>query len=146
MEHNNLRLKTILEKQEKLLDSILLIQGKMHSDVKERHWVELSSELSGIKELSDAFVCLDEQREALIREDGDLYLDAEVRDVLFRVRSKLTKSKIENQALSSYVQMMRKFIGGVIDSVVPQKKNVLYNRNGIIKKSASSSLVVNTVF
>lgn len=146
MEQNIAELKKILELQDKKLDELLLVQQELHDDVRKRSWVDLERELSRIRGLSDDFVALDERRSSIDGGNRELYLHKEIRDVVKNVRSKLLKSKIENKALSTYVQAGCRFIREVIDECVPQQRNVLYSRKGLVRKSATSSLVVNTVF
>ncbi|MBO4403848.1 MAG: hypothetical protein J5780_00765 [Treponema sp.] len=146
MEQKTQELKNVLELQDKKLDELLSAQEKLHDNVRNRKWQGLEEGLSHIRALSDSFVELDEKRESLVKDDRSICFDKEISPVLLKVKSKLSKSRIENIALSTYVKVTQKFIGELIDSVVPAQRNVLYNRNGIVKKSARSSLVVNTVF
>ena len=59
------------------------------------------------------------------------------------MRSKLTKSKVENQALSKYLSITRGFVQGVIDTVIPQNK--VYTKKGVVQ-SQPQSVVLNELF
>ena len=59
---------------------------------------------------------------------------------------KLLKSKVENNALGNYVKIVKDFVQGVIDNVVPQRRNTLYSRKGNIIKPQPESMVLNRLF
>lgn len=136
----------VLNAQNELLDCILNEQAKMHETVKTRKWNELETCLSHLEAYSDAFVSLDDNREKIVAGDKTMYYIPSIEPVFSMVRSKLTKSKIENQALSSYVQATQSFLSGVLEQCVPQDRNTLYTKQGAIKKPAMQSVVVNRLF
>lgn len=140
-----IRLCKILFAQSEMLDCILQEQAKIHNEVRNRSWKELQMSLADMAAFSDGFVNLDSRREALVGNNHDLYFHPEVRDLFLQVRTKLTKSKIENEALGKYVNTTVSFINGVIDQCVPQQRNTLYNKNGALVRPHADSVVLNAV-
>lgn len=112
--------------------------------VTEKNWMHLESCMAQLQVLSDRFVELESSRIAL-SENIVLAGDRDIAPVLTQVRGKLQKSKIENHALNEYIKTTRKFLQGVFDSVVPQRRNTLYSRTGKIVRPELSSLVLNQV-
>jgi hypothetical protein len=90
-----------------------------------------------------------EEAEPLVltfEERAFLYGDRRVSDTLSKVRTKLARSKIENNALNAYVSAANGFLQGVFDKIVPQRKNTVYNRYGKMAKPSMQSLVIDRVF
>lgn len=143
MENKNQLIK-ILEKQNSILDDMLQCQTLIHDDVMKRNWVSLEEHIQAVKICTDSFVEQDELRESIAEKNSRLYYAQDVAPLFAQVRSKLSRSKIENEALSSYVNATRSFVDGVIRECIPQDRNVLYSPKGI-RKSYSSSVVINTV-
>lgn len=135
------KLVKVMQEENSLLDKILSQQTVLHDCVREKDWEKLNSNIENLQNLSDKFAELEEKRSALSVEVGKD--DAEVRPVLSEVRGKLQRSKIENKALNEYISTTRKFLQGVFDSVVPQRRNKRYSDKGEIIKPELSSLVVN---
>jgi len=135
----------VLRSQDELLDSILREQDKMHRDVKQRKWDSLQKSMSQMRELSDSFVALDRRREALVGNDRGMYFEPGVEPVFSSVRSKLTRSKIENEALRSYVNATKDFISGIIDECYAGS-GVCYGQNGRMVNSEVGSVLINTEF
>ena len=79
-------------------------------------------------------------------ERASLYGDKKVSAMLTKVRTKLARSKIENNALNAYVSAANGFLKGVFDKIIPQKRNNVYNRYGKMSKPAMQSLVIDRVF
>lgn len=136
----------VLRSLEDVLDMILIRQNEIHECVKERRWTALEENLCEIRTLSDSFVNLDKKRELLAGGDKSVYMDENIAPVFSSVRSKLMKSKIENEALAKYVQSAQKFVYGVIERCTPQQRTPVYTRNGQLRKSSAPSLIVNAVF
>lgn len=136
----------ILGVENELLDCILEEQRKIHETVKNRNWNELETSLAHMEAYSDAFVSVDTSRENLAAGDKSIYLVEQVEPLFTTVRTKLTKSKIENQALASYVHATQDFLTGVLEECVPQERNTLYTNKGTIQKPAMQSVVVNKMF
>lgn len=135
----------VLQSQDALLDSILTEQEKMHRNVKSRDWDALQRSISEIRVLSDSFVALDRQRETLAGEDRKIYFEPGVEPLFTRVRTKLTKSKIENDALSAYVSATKDFIGGIIEECYTNN-GVCYGQNGRMVSTEVDSVLINTEF
>ncbi|MCR5605572.1 MAG: hypothetical protein K6F69_01975 [Treponema sp.] len=75
-----------------------------------------------------------------------LYGEKKVSDVFSQVRTKLARSKIENNALRVYVAAANGFLQGVLDKIVPQRRNTVYNKYGKMAKPNVQSLVIDKVF
>lgn len=136
----------ILNAQNDILDCMLTQQNKIHTNIKGRNWVELERSINNMKSYSDAFVNLDQCRENYVGDEKSLYLLPDIEPVFVSVRTKLSKSKIENAALATYVSSTKEFIDGVLDECVPQKRNTVYTRNGQIARTTRESVVIDTVF
>ena len=61
------------------------------------------------------------------------------------LRGKLVKCRTENKALSDYISVTRNFVRKVIDNALPQTRNKVYTKSGIVQKQPQS-VVVNTLF
>ena len=133
---------SVMQEENALLDKILEQQTLLHNCVKEKDWEKLNANIENLQNLSDLFVELEEKRTAL-RADIDMASDVEISPILTEVRGKLHKSKVENKVLNEYITTTRKFLQGVFDSVVPQRRNVLYSNKGQIVKPELSSVVLN---
>lgn len=134
----------VMQEESSLLDKILNQQAVLHSCVKEKNWDKLNLNIEELQGLSDKFVELEEKRTELASSVGND--DEEIRPVLSEVRGKLQRSKIENRALNEYISTTRKFLQGVFDSVVPQRRNKLYSKKGEIIKPELSSVVLDQLF
>ncbi|MBE6354121.1 hypothetical protein [Treponema sp.] len=145
-ENHRADLAEVLVNLEGVLDAILVKQNEIHECVKERRWSDLEENLCKIRTLSDSFVNLDKKREILAGDDKSIYMDKNISPVFTSVRSKLMKSKIENEALAKYVQSAQKFVYGVIERCTPQQRTPVYTRTGQLRKSSAPSLIVNAVF
>ena len=132
----------VMQRENELLDKILETQTELHNFVREKNWESLNEKLSALQDLSDTFAALEEERETLC-ELIDMRTDSDFSPVLTEVRGKLQRSKIENNALNEYISTTRKFLQGVFDSVVPQRRNVLYSKNGKIVRPELSGVAVN---
>lgn len=146
MENQNLKveLENILENESQLLDEILTFQSKVRVSVKKRKWLELESSLSKLQRMSDDFVELDKKRENLcekINPFGDEKLSFSTRNV----RSKLTKSKIENKVLNEYISTTQTFLQRIFDDVLPSRKTFVYGQTGKIIKKEERSFILNQV-
>lgn len=134
----------VLEEESQLLDDILSLQGVVRLCVKKRKWNELEKNLSELQTKGDRFSELDLMREKLSAEKS-LYTDSNVAVCSNVVRSKLVKSKIENQVLNEYVSTTRKFLQRVFDDALPESRNKIYDRYGRIVKKETRSLILNQV-
>lgn len=135
----------VLKKQDSLLDSMLKVQKEIHENIHDKNWVELEKNIHESKLISDSFVEQDTIRETLAKGNNEIYYSKEVEPYLLSVRSKLSRSKVENAALSAYVDTTRKFIDSFVDDCVGVKKATVYSPKGMVKPELSS-VMVNTVF
>ncbi|MBB5225387.1 hypothetical protein DYE50_04025 [Treponema ruminis] len=133
---------SVMQEESALLDKILEQQTLLHNCVRDKDWDALNRNVDNLQTLSDQFVELEEKRTALSA-NIDMASDVEISPVLSEVRGKLQKSKVENKVLNEYIATTRKFLQGVFDSVVPQRRNVLYSSKGQIVKPELSSVVLN---
>lgn len=146
MTEENMELISVLNEQERILDSMLSEQNRIHECVVKRSWDGLERYVLKINELGMEFSEVDQMRERLVSDDKNIYLQPEVRDVLTRVRSKLVKSKVENDALSKYVRATKEFITEVMDECASQQRSTLYSPNGFVRNGYAQSVVINTSF
>lgn len=133
---------SVMQEESALLDKILEQQTVLHDCVKDKDWEMLNRNIENLQTLSDQFVELEEKRMAL-SDHIDMASDETISPVLSEVRGKLQKSKVENKVLNEYISTTRKFLQGVFDSVVPQRRNVLYSNKGQVVKPELSSIVLN---
>ena len=134
----------VMQQENDLLDVILEQQTVLHECVTAKDWLRLEDAMTNLQVLSDKFVELESARTAL-SEDSALATDSDLAPVLTQVRGKLQKSKIENHALNEYIKTTRKFLQGVFDSVVPQRRNTLYSRTGTIVRPELSGVTLNRI-
>lgn len=139
---NNSALIEILKKEDEVMDMILVSQKNIRSAVKERDWTELELNISRMQALSVDFICLDDKRDSIKK--ADFTSDEHV--LLKKVQTKLIKSKIENAGLNDYVKISHGFVQNVLENVVPQRRNVVYSKNGTLVKPQPQSVVLNKVF
>lgn len=144
----NAKLLEVLKSEDALLDNILKEQGKLHKDVKKRNWDSLQETLERLRKLSDNFVILDEEREKLVGGNKQLYLQKDVEPVFTSLRGKLTRSKVENEALRTYVGTTKDFIGQVLEECYQKESSEYsaYSANGSKVKGEFGSMLVNTEF
>ena len=133
---------SVMQEESALLDKILEQQTVLHDCVKDKDWEMLNRNIENLQTLSDQFVELEEKRMAL-SDHIDMASDETISPVLSEVRGKLQKSKVENKVLNEYISTTRKFLQGVFDSVVPQRRNILYSNKGQVVKPELSSIVLN---
>lgn len=133
---------SVMQEENALLDKILEQQTVLHDCVRDKDWEMLNRNIENLQTLSDQFVELEEKRMAL-SDHIDMASDETISPVLSEVRGKLQKSKVENKVLNEYISTTRKFLQGVFDSVVPQRRNILYSNKGQVVKPELSSIVLN---
>ncbi len=133
-------LQEILNKENALMDKILLKQKILHDAVKEKNWIGLENVMSDIDLASKEFSSLEDERTS-----SKETVTLEHEKVKNQVRQKLLKSKIENDALTEYISVTNNFVQGVLDAIVPQRKNATYGRNGKLIQKQPQSVVLNKV-
>ena len=132
----------LLNKENKKLNSILSGQSTVYNCVKNKNWIDLSSALENLNKLSDEFYKMDCKREEFFTKQSEILKDNQIANLTFELKNKLIKSRIENDALNSYVNACSKFINGILDECIPQQKNTLYTKSGSIKKPAMHSVLI----
>ena len=142
------KLLEVLKNQDALLDNILKEQNRLHKDVKKRNWDDLQNTLERLRNMSDIFVNLDSERENLVGTERTLYFEDKIEGVFSSLRSKLTKSKIENEALRSYVTTTKDFISNVLEECYEKESSSYssYSSDGSKIKGDVGSMLVNTEF
>ena len=135
----------ILEKEEGILDELVKSQNQLRKAVTEKNWESLTKIINTINTVSADFLEADAQREEL----QDMMKMDEVKPYFGRLadmRAKLLKCKIENQALSKYVNITKNFIQGVVDDALPQSRSKVYSKSGKIVQPQPQSVVLNLDF
>ena len=132
----------ILEKENDTLDRLLDCQSSVHVAVKTRNWIGLEEDMEKIRQLSLEFSALEEEREKIC----DPEISGEEKAMMLKLHAKLLKSKIENQILNKYIETRRSFVQGILENAVPQRRNIIYSRNGKVLKREPESVVLNRIF
>lgn len=135
----------ILEKEEGILDELVKSQNQLRKAVTEKNWESLTKIINTINTVSADFLEADAQREEL----QDMMKMDQVKPYFERLgnmRAKLLKCKIENQALSKYVNITKNFIQGVVDDALPQSRSKVYSKSGKIVQPQPQSVVLNMDF
>ena len=135
----------ILEKEEGILDELVKSQNQLRKAVTEKNWESLTKIINTINTVSADFLEADAQREEL----QDMMKMDQVKPYFERLgnmRAKLLKCKIENQALSKYVNITKNFIQGVVDDALPQSRSKVYSKSGKIVQPQPQSVVLNLDF
>lgn len=136
-------LAALLEQEIALVEKILECQASVYSTVKEKNWVNLERDIGCLNELSSQFSAMEAKRDALVAKEGGV--DEDSRPLVMTLRSRLLKSKVQNFALNTYIETMQNFVRGVLENAVPQRRNVLYSRDGKILKPEPQSVVLNEI-
>ena len=135
----------ILVKEEGILDELVKAQNQLRKAVTEKNWESLTKIINTINTVSGDFLEADAERESI----QDMMKMDEVKPYFERLgnmRAKLLKCKIENQALSKYVNITKNFIQGVVDNALPQSRNKVYSKTGKIVQPQPQSVVLNMDF
>jgi len=149
----------ILAEEYALLTQITEVQKKVRVCVTTKNWQDLQKNLHDLEEKSVIFQKIEEERcKSFIcftkNNVDDIYklqkklqksYKQTIPELYQQIKRLLISSKIENQAINEYVKITKGFLEGVFDSVLPQRKNVLYTKNGAIVKRQPESIVLNTV-
>ena len=136
---------SILAEEEKILDELVKNQNMLRKAVSEKNWENLTKIITNINTISNNFLDIDTEREVI----QDMMKIDEIRPYFERLgtmRAKLLRCKIENQALSKYVNITRNFIQGVVEEALPQSGNKVYSKSGKIVQPQPQSVVLNLDF
>jgi len=145
MAADNKAFEQVLEKEEKILTSLVKAQNQLRKAVTEKNWESLTKIINSINTISNSFIEADSEREDI----QEMMKIDEVKpyfERLGKMRSELLKCKIENQALSKYVNITKNFIQGVVEDALPQSGNKVYSKSGRIIQPQPQSVVLNMDF
>ena len=145
MTENTKEFDTVLVEEEKILENLIKNQDLLRKSVTDKNWEDLTKIINTINTLSADFLTIDSEREVL----QDMMKIEELKPYFERLgsmRAKLLKCKIENEALSKYVNITRNFIQGVVENALPQSGNKVYSKQGKIVQPQPQSVVVNLNF
>ena len=144
--------------QNAILEDIISQQKIVHTAVTNKEWKVTEDSLRDLKNLTEKFRKLEQIRVQLcekicpensknmteVAEMLPLALKTPFIATFHEVRQKLTVSKIENKAINDYIRITQTFLQGVMESVIPQRRNKVYSRTGAIVKNQPESVVLNT--
>lgn len=153
------KLLNVLQEQNKTITLIYELQKALRTTVNDKNWINLQNNAIKLTKLSENFSELEMKRVSYFAFFGneignDVYKISKKihvdfsKKIIFEyntLRQKLAVSKIENNSLNDYIRITSNFIQGVFDNVIPQRKNIVYSRNGQLIKNQPKSLVVNAV-
>ena len=145
MENTVKEFETILDEQDKILDLLIVKQAEMKFAVTEKSWEKLSEIIPCINKIYEDFAEKDSVRDCL----QDNIKSAELKsfsEKITNLRSKLLKCKIENQALTKYVNITKEFIQGIVENALPQTGSKVYSNKGKILHPQPQSVVVDLSF
>lgn len=145
MENTMNEFENILNQEDLILDSLTEKQALLRKAVTSKSWENLTSLIEEINHIYEDFNEKDSEREVMqdMVESKELKAFAPKIAVL---RSKLLKCKIENQAITKYVNITREFIQGIVENALPQSGSKVYSSNGMIVQPQPQSVVVNLSF
>lgn len=135
----------ILNREDEVLTSLSEKQSEFKAAVREKNWEKLTNVINEINLQTDTFMEIDSQRESA-QDQLDASEVKEYTEKLSILRAKLLKWKIENKALEKYVGITRDFIKGIVDNALPQSRNKVYSKKGMIVQPQPQSVVVNQLF
>lgn len=145
MENTINEFQKVLDDQDKLLDLLIEKQSQMKKAVTEKSWETLSEIIPTINNIYEEFSEKDSLREIL----QDNIKSDELRGFspkITQLRGKLLKCKIENQALTKYVNITKDFIQGIVENALPQSGSKVYSNKGQILHPQPQSIVVDLSF
>jgi len=161
-EFDTVRLENLLEKEIGVLKNLYASQKRMYEAVLIRDWILLQKELMVSGKISETFQNIESQRNELLRNafpgcEGsiDFYRitstlpeteRSRINGLFREVRKLLLLSKTENDVFNTYVSNARTVVEGMIDSVMPERRNKIYTRRGSLVPSKVESLMVNRSF
>ena len=144
-------LKNHLTKEENLLDSIIASQKQVRLFVTKRDWFGLESEMKSLGDKANEFMSLEDVKNQLL-DKAKLEIGEESVNQICKqeflvkeVKRKLIFSKIENDSLNTYIEITKKFLEGIYETAMPNRRNTLYSRTGNIVKHVPESMLINTL-
>lgn len=145
MENTVIEFNEILNQEDSILNSLIEKQAELKSAVTTKSWEKLTIIIEDINHIYESFTEKDSEREVLqdMIESKDL---KELSPKIAELRGKLLKCKIENQAITKYVNITREFIQGIVENAIPQSGSKVYSSKGMIVQPQPQSVVVNLSF
>ncbi|HKL87268.1 MAG TPA: hypothetical protein VJ861_13150 [Treponemataceae bacterium] len=158
MEH----LEELLIKEITVITNLISCQKRMYQAVVQRDWILFQKELMFSGKMTETFTALEQLRLSLLAEtkieaelSTDFYrstacLPEERRlraNELYRELKKLLLlSQSENRVLQAYVSNARSVVSGIVDTLVPVRRNKIYSKRGSLVSTNIESLVLNRSF
>lgn len=154
-------LENILSAEVKTLNDLYACQKRLYETVVNRNWIQFQKLNEQKESIVSDFLILEKNREAILSTMGgagtfsDFYhITASLPDEnrttinsLFReMRRLLLLSKTENDILSAYTENARNILSGMLETVIPARKNKIYSRRGDLVAGKVESLVLNRTF
>lgn len=156
------RLENILDAGISTMSEMHACQRRMHEWVLLRNWIELQKESALRDTLEAKMNSIEDDRRTVIAAiapelDGttDFYrvtalMEPRVRTVLnekFRELKRLVLlSKTENEVFETYLGHAQSLLKGLIETVMPSRRNRIYTKNGALNSGPVESLVLNRSF
>ncbi len=156
------RLEKILDAGIESLTELHACQRRMHECVLRRDWVALQKEMAVRDSVEAAIVSIEEERRSVLSalapdpsEAPDFYratarLEPRARSALngkFRELKRLViLSKTENEIFETYLAHAQSLLKGLIEAVMPSRRNRIYTRSGALNSGPVESLVLNKSF
>jgi hypothetical protein len=138
------RAQTMLAEEHRLLDGILVAQQQVRQAVRDKNWENLENTLYSMDSFADNFAATEIEREGLFARLSDED-KREMKGELDALRHKLEASRIENEALNKYLKVTSSFLDGILDSIIPSRRNRLYSRSGALVEKPEHHVVLDTV-
>jgi hypothetical protein len=155
-------LEDILRTEISVLSDLYSIQKNMYECVLIRDWIRLQDETTASEKMVQQFLEAEHKRIALLKSaypalegSKDFYQvtavlcesDRTCINSLFReMKRLLLLSKTENEVFNTYITNARTIVSGMIETVVPARRNKIYTRHGALAAANVESLVVNRSF
>lgn len=158
----SISLEVLLKKEISILTDLYACQKRMYECVLVRDWILLQNETAVSETYVQIFLHEEKERIHLIRSalpdvegSKDFYqvtafFDQETAsriNALFRdMKRLLLLSKTENEVFNTYITNARTIVSGMLETVLPARRNKIYTRRGSLVSSNVESLMVNRSF
>jgi len=148
-----------------VLAELISCQKRMYQAVVARDWVAVQEESDLLRTFTENFQDYESRRKVLLSSYAASHPGLTANAVFYTVsctfsgedrdrlnalyrenRRLLVVSKSENDALNRYVVNAKHIVSGILETIVPARKNKIYTRKGAIAQTASECLVVNRSF
>jgi hypothetical protein len=155
-------LEAILREETEILALMNACQKRMYESVLVRDWVMLQNETALFDTISESFLEAERKRLYIVHSikpdaggSKDFYAvtapfaeasRTRINGLYREVKRLLLLSKTENDVLNSYVTNARAVASGVIETMLPARRNKIYNRRGSLASTPVESMVLNRSF